>query len=344
MKQLIYTENGLMHLQQYLKDCKSLFFVHGHHSYRACGAEVALKPMIGTIPFVTEFADFSTNPKDEEARKGAKLLIQSGADKILVVGGGSAIDSAKLIRHYALEKGIAPSLIAIPTTAGTGAESTHFAVSYINGTKTSIEADDILPDVAIIYPPFTYHNDAYLTACTGFDALAQAIEAYWNKFATEESDTLALKAIMYLHEQLPKCVEASTPDLRNSLAIGANLAGQAINITKTTAPHAFSYAFTSKCGYPHGHAVALTFPFFAELNMQNNPKAMELRYFLNLKPNESFQEYFLEYVKEIGLTYKGVGEYNLEDILNEVNTQRLKNNPQDVSIDDLKAYFVRFGK
>lgn len=338
MKQRIYIDNGLVHLESCLQEYDKVFLVHGRGSYVACGAEKAIAPIFSRLGIqVMEFTDFSTNPKDEEAQQGMKRFIQTGAKCILVVGGGSAIDMAKLIRHYALQQHYNASLIAIPTTAGTGAESTHFAVSYVNGVKTSIEADDILPDVAILYPPFTYNNSAYLTACTGFDALAQAIEAYWNKNATPESDEYALNAIRYLHAQLPQCVENATQKLRDDLMIGANWAGKAINITRTTAPHAFSYAFTSKCGYPHGHAVAITFPFFAELNLIGNSKESKLREVLQIK-EYSWQTYFETYIQKIGLSYVGTKGQNLQEILNQVNLQRLANNPQSVEqkqIDEL---------
>ena len=302
-----------------------LFLVRGNHSYTACGAEAALSPIFRELGIqVTEFKDFSVNPKMEEAQLGVQQFIDSQSDTILAVGGGSAMDMAKLIRHYAAEQGIKTVLMAMPTTAGTGAEATHFAVVYVEGKKQSIEAEDILPDMAFVYPPFTYQNSADLTACTGFDALAQAFEAYWNRNATEESTQYAMKAISLLLHQLPECVAHPTNPLRDEIAMGAYWAGRAINITKTTAPHAFSYAFTSKCGYPHGHAVALTFPFFAELNLG--------------KPG--LCQYFSNYVKQIGLTYNGVGSHDLDAILHEVNLQRLANNPIPVNESHMKNLFL----
>lgn len=304
-----------LHEQLQMLNVKRIFLVRGNRSYVACGAEVALAPIFAELGIaVTEYKEFSVNPKMEEAVRGVELFRASGADCILAVGGGSAMDMAKLIRHYAAEHGANVSLLAIPTTAGTGAEATHFAVVYVDGKKQSMDAEDILPDMAFVYPPFTYGNDAYLTACTGFDALAQAFEAYWNRFATEESTQYAMKAISLLLHQLPECVKNPTEQLRDQIAEGAYWAGRAINITKTTAPHAFSYAFTSKCGYPHGHAVALTFPYFAELNLGK----------------KGLCQYFSEYVKNIGLIYKGVGDHELNAILQEVNLQRLANNPVEI--------------
>lgn len=310
-----------------------VFIVHGKHSYAQCGAAAMVSEALqGLVIHVTDFDNFSSNPKDEEAQQGLSILFQAKPDVILAIGGGSAMDMAKLIRHYAAEQGYIVPLWAIPTTAGTGAEATHFAVVYREGKKCSVEADDILPDIVMLYPPFTYSNNSYLTACTGFDALAQAIEAFWNPNATEESNLYALRAIAHIHHQLPKCV--SNPEvhyLREDLLLGAYYAGKAINITKTTAPHAFSYAFTSHCGYPHGHAVAITFPFFAKLNMEGHPKNEELRWMLGLSKEADMQEYFTEYVKSIGLKYKGTKGEDLHTLLSQVNIERLKNNPVEMT-------------
>lgn len=339
MKQLLYytTDDiesilrgklGSMHVER-------VFLVHGKGSYVACGAADVTKEACKDLQ-VTEFTDFSVNPKDEEAQNGVQLLLQAKPAVIIAIGGGSVMDMAKLIRHYAAEQGINVPLWTIPTTAGTGAEATHFAVVYKDGVKHSIEADDILPDVAILYPPFTYGNNAYLTACTGFDALAQAIEAFWNPNATDESDVYALRAISYIHSVLPQCIENPIDTrLRDDLLYGAYWAGRAINITKTTAPHAFSYAFTTHCGYPHGHAVAITFPFFAKLNLKNNPKADGLRWMLSIDKDADIKQYFLDYINRIGLRYEGTKGKDLHELISQVNLDRLKNNPVKVSENEI---------
>ena len=245
---------------------------------------------------------------------------------------------SKLIRHYAAERGYSIPLWAIPTTAGTGAEATHFAVVYKNGVKHSIEADDILPDVAILYPPFTYSNNAYLTACTGFDALAQAIEAYWNPKATDESKQYSILAINMIYKQLPECIaHPEQMKLRDELLQGAYWAGRAINITKTTAPHAFSYEFTSKYGYPHGHAVALTFPFFLKLN-----GTQDLFELLGLSVERVTQQ-MEDYISSLGLSIKLSDSVDVARALHAVNLQRLSNNPVDVTPEitsDLEKYLT----
>ena len=340
----IETEDIVRTLLEELKalDARHVFIVRGKNSYIFCGAADAMKRVRVALGLrVTEFLDFSENPKEEDAQAGLSLLKSARPDVIIAIGGGSAIDTAKLIRHKALAEDLEIPLWAIPTTAGTGAEATRFAVVYKKGVKHSEEATDIQPNLAILYPPFTYQNNAYLTACTGFDALAQAIEAFWNPKATSESDMFARNAIMRIHPNLPLCVKCPNEYLRDALLKGAYFAGRAINITKTTAPHAFSYAFTSKCGYRHGHAVAITFPFFAKLNMANHPKNEELRELLGVSADTDLQQYFVEYVYRIGLRYNGTGDNDLHELLSQVNLDRLKNNPVQIienEISHLKLY------
>lgn len=328
-----YTEDIISVLREKLIDIKAkhVFLVHGKGSYVACGAAKVMREVCKDLQ-VSEFVDFSVNPKDEEAQIGLEKVLAAKPDVIIAIGGGSVMDMAKLIRHYAAERKCFVQLWAIPTTAGTGAEATHFAVVYRDGVKHSAEYDDIQPDMAILYSPFTYGNNAYLTACTGFDALAQAIEAFWNPNATLESDTFARNAIMRIHQNMPLCIEKPFEHFRrDDLLLGAYFAGRAINITKTTAPHAFSYAFTSYCGYPHGHAVAITFPFFAELNMRNNPKREEFCGMLGLDWDADLQQYFLKYIDKIGLRYEGTNGQDLHELLGQVNLERLKNNPVEVT-------------
>ncbi len=337
MNQLAFIDknNSLDKLKAYLIELNvsRIFLVHGKVSYEECGAKSILENIFAELYIdVVYFDDFTKNPKYEDAIKGKNALIESKSECIIAVGGGSAIDIAKLIRYYASYETYPTKLIAIPTTSGTGAEATSFAVMYVNGIKKSIEDEIIIPDLAVLYPPFTYKNNLYLTACTGFDALAQAIESYWNKNATDISDEYACNAIKLILNNLENCFISITSDMRDSLALGAYYAGCAINITKTTAPHAFSYAFTSRCNYPHGHAVALTFPFFADYNTKNKTrKDKQLRELLGVSEDESIKKFFIDYLKKIGLTYKGVNGYNLKDLFNEVNIERLSNNPIEVS-------------
>ena len=335
---------------------KKLFIVRAKASYVTSGARDIINTIVDKAKISTvEFFDFEENPKYEDLLKGIEILKDSVADIILAVGGGSVLDMAKLIRFfYAYEGDVTGKvfvannnpllpLVALPTTAGTGAEATHFSVLYKNKIKFSVEHDDMLPDYAIVYPPFTYNNPIYLTACTGFDALAQSVEAYWNLNATNESDMYAEKAIKLLWNNLPLLVNTPTNELRDKILEGAYWAGKAINITKTTAPHAFSYPFTTYYHYPHGHAVAITFPYFMYLNcVYNNDKerVSKLLDMLGLTVEYDLRYKLWRYVENIGLSVRSEDVIDWDFVINQVNLERLKNNPVEVDKDELKKYLL----
>ena len=315
-----------------VKDADRILLLHGHKSYQACGAKGIVDGCVTSLE-VVEFEDFTENPKKEDVDRGVALFEQCSPDMIVAIGGGSVMDMAKLIRYYSSSE---LPLLAIPTTAGTGAESTQFAVCYIDGVKHSISNPLILPDFVILYPPFTYSNGRYLTSCTGFDALAQAIEAYWNVNATAQSDEYALSAIEKVYPLL--CKETLTTDDRTKLLAGANEAGKAINITRTTVPHALSYTLTSKYGYPHGHAVALTFPFFLKHNLEASSdtyrgddfehycmKMNRLRSMLNIFSNPF--DTMKTYIKKIGLGFDKNRDFDDDAVADGINLERAHNTP-----------------
>ena len=326
-------------ISSFARGAKRIFLVHGHSSYIVCGAKILFDQLAVTLGWdLVEFEDFSQNPKKDDVDAGVELLLRQIPDVVIAVGGGSVLDMAKLIRHYA---GLKLPLLAIPTTAGTGAESTQFAVCYIDGIKHSISDVTILPDSVILYPQLTYCNNRYLTSCTGFDALAQAIEAYWNINATSESDKYALEAIDAIYPLLLK--ENLTPDERASILKGANNAGKAINITKTTVPHALSYVLTSKYGYPHGHAVALTFPFFFKYNKdggkavykgkdykQHIAKMNRLYALMGIRDDPYMA--MKRYISQLGLAFNPMKDFDDATVIRGINLERAKNTP--IAIDE----------
>ncbi len=179
------------------------------------------------------FSEFDNNPHITDLKRGLELTKDFRPSVIIAIGGGSVIDMGKLIRFFHTHKGeilskeyeqngIEIPIIAIPTTAGTGSEATHFAVLYDeNNIKHSIADKGILPDYAVVNPELTYAQTPYLTACAGFDALAQAIEAYCHKNATKESGESAVKSIDLMYQTLPEVVKNPTPELRAKMAGGA---------------------------------------------------------------------------------------------------------------------------
>lgn len=352
-QQLIIGEETVSKIKTLFRDNEwdKVLLVTGRQSYEASGAERFVKDCLsGCYAETLRFCGFKSNPSILDLIKGLALTRGFNPSAIVGIGGGSALDMAKLLRFFMTYEGDILCgtykangkdipLIAIPTTAGTGAEATHFAVLYDEqGKKHSIANEAILPNYSVIYPILTYNQSPYVTACAGFDALAQSIEAYWNKNATPESDEYALKAMNLIYPSLPIAVNNPMPEARDRMAEGAYWAGMAINITKTTAPHAFSYPFTSYYGIPHGHAVSIVFPIIAELNLLEGDipeeKKEVLRNMLGIEGNISGA--IRNYIESLGL-YIPSNEYNLEKILNGISLERLANNPMEISKPDAKS-------
>jgi alcohol dehydrogenase class IV len=344
------------------KHVSSLFLVADRSSFRASGAQAALQVMMKECS-VSSFMEFEPNPRIEDVKRGLAAFRQGAFDAVVAVGGGSVIDMAKLITIFAphvespellitkkisLMPRVIP-LIAVPTTAGTGSEATHFAVVYVNGTKYSVAAESILPDYAIIDPALTLSMPARITAVTGLDALSQAIESYWSVHSTGESRKIAEISIGLVLDNFKKAV--LSPDRRNreNMARAAHLAGKAINITKTTAPHAFSYYLTENYHIPHGHAVGLTLGHFIVYNslVTENDAADRrgheyvkqtintLLGFLGTATADGGRKKIIELMKDIGLeTDLGViglkKDKDIDAWMSNVNHERLANNPRKV--------------
>ena len=251
---------------------QKIFMVHGKSSFQLSGASDKIKPMLASYT-TASFSDFSLNPSIEDIKKGMAQFREEKYDLVLAVGGGSALDMAKAINILSMQKEEPEKyirnelplqkkgkpLIAIPTTSGTGSEVTHFLVAYIGKTKYSLAHPEfILPNYVILDPSLTMNLPPKITACTGMDALTQAVESYWSIHSTQESRAYAEKAIPLILENLPAAVNHPSLESRSAMMYAANLAGKAINISFTTACHAISYPLTSYFGVPHGQAVALT--------------------------------------------------------------------------------------
>ena len=148
--------------------------------------------------------------------------------------------------------------MAIPTTAGSGSETTCFAVAYYEGKKYSVAHEKILPYCCLVDPALTDELPPLWSACSGLDAFCQAVESMWAVLSTDESVAHAKKAVLLALEHLEAASRSPTRSARDGMSEAAHLAGKAINISRTTASHALSYTMTSNLGIPHGHAVAVT--------------------------------------------------------------------------------------
>ena len=280
-----------------------------------------LAPYINALDPV-RFSGFTPNPKMEEVMDGVEVFKASGCDTILAVGGGSPIDVAKCIKKYS--ESDAP-IIAIPTTSGTGSESTHFAVVYENGNKLSVAAPDLLPDIVILEPATLRNVPEYTRKATMLDALCHAIESHWAKKATPESKGYAEKAIELILKYKDAYL-ANEEEGNRGMMEAANLAGQAINISTTTAAHAMCYQITSMYGFQHGHAAAICLPEVWKYIDDNSGIT---------------REEFVGIITELGMEYpvSSDPEADIEILADSVNLQRLSNNPVMFDRDQLVAMY-----
>jgi len=256
-----------------------IFLVVDEDAYRCCGASDVLEPVFANL-HITRFNGFQPNPKLVDIQRGVELFRSDPPECVIAIGGGTAIDLGKLISFIGNQNGSprdivtgdktgvldALPMIAIPTTAGTGSEATHFAVAYIGTEKYSVAHPSMLPAHAVVDPCLTHSLPASITAATGLDAFCQAIESVWAVGATDESIQFASEAIEQASKNLLTSVTAPTPPSRLAMCHASHLAGKAINISRTTAPHALSYVLTSQYKLPHGFAVAMTLSKFLAFN------------------------------------------------------------------------------
>ncbi|MDN6320712.1 MAG: alcohol dehydrogenase-like regulatory protein ErcA [Marinobacter sp.] len=248
---------------------------------------------------VTIFTGVSANPRVDEVMAGAELYKSSECDVIVAIGGGSPMDCAKGIgiiasngRHILDFEGVdtiinpPPPLILIPTTAGTSADVSQFAIiSDPNRRfKFSIISKAVVPDVSLIDPEVTETMSAYLTACTGVDALVHAVEAFVSTGSGPLTDTHALEAIRLINRNLEPLVDnTADPFLREQIMLASMQAGLAFSNAILGAVHAMAHSLGGFLDLPHGlcnallleHVVAYNFRS-AETRFQKVAEAMDI--------------------------------------------------------------------
>lgn len=298
---------------------------------------------------IVRFGGFSPNPAYEDICSGLELFRREGCDALLAVGGGSAIDTAKCIKLFSvldpsssyLEQDFISSpvpLIAIPTTAGTGSESTRNAVMYFEGKKHSVGNDSTLPDYALLCPEVLHDLPEYQKKSTLLDALCQGIESWWSPHATAESTGCAREAVGKLIGNY-RAYLSGDAGAASEIMLGANLSGRAINITATTAPHAMSYKLTSLFHIPHGHAVAMVLPVVWEYMLEESDSDALCGIFsdiaaaLGCKSAYDGPCVFRGLMDELSMQrFIDATDEQLDLLAASVNLERLKNNP--VALDE----------
>lgn len=238
----------------------------------------------GLSPLV--FDDFSANPKDFECVKGLEAATSHGADILVAVGGGSSMDTAKVIgtllanggrpidwAGIGLVENPLPPLIAVPTTSGTASEVSYFAVftDTENRTKTNIVSPYLYPEVALLDPALTKTVPPAITAATGMDVFCHAFESYTCTAANPITEGLALYAMELVGRYLRRAVaDGSDMEARANMQVASTIAGLAFSNSDCCGVHCLAESLGGLADLPHGVACAIFLPYVFEYNMPSD--------------------------------------------------------------------------
>lgn len=315
------------------------------------------------------YSDIKPNPTIENVQHGVKAFQESGADCMITIGGGSSMDTGKAIGiiinnpEYAdvrsLE-GVAPTkkrtvfTIAVPTTGGTGAESTiNYVITDVEKKRKFVCVDpNDIPDIAVVDPDMMSSMPKGLTASTGMDALTHAIEGYTTAAAWELSDCLDLEAIKLIAKNLRKAVE-NDPDGREGMALAQYVTAMAYSNVGLGIAHSMAHTLGAVYDTPHGVANAILLPTVMEYNAPFTgdkykyiAKAMGVEGVENMT-QEEYRKAAVDAVKKLS---SDVGiPANLKEIAKEDDVQFLSEsayadacrpgNPRDTSVEEIAALY-----
>ena len=342
---------------------KKIFVLTGKKSFFLSGANKIIDKFLSNRECSFYFKK-SKIPQIEELKRIIIKINKFEPDLVLAIGGGAVLDYAKIANSFDniqnLNSRIIRStykvkkkrpLLAIPTTAGSGAEVTSNAVIYINKIKYSVEHSSLTPDFYLLIPEIVVGLNSKIKSSSGFDAIAQSIESLLSKKSNLKSVNFAKKSLKISLKNFINFVKK--PNLENTyqMCLAANYSGKAISISKTTAPHALSYPFTAHFGINHGHAVSLTLNDFLKFNYENI-KYADCKFNLKERYNTLFKltnsssindfNHFLDNLKRNAKLESNFKKLKIDInrsmpiILSGVNIKRLSNNPIKLKISDLK--------
>ena len=228
------------------------------------------------------YSNIKPNPTIENVQGGVEAFKKSGADFMITIGGGSSMDTGKAIgiiinnpefADVRSLEGVAPTkkrtvfTIAVPTTGGTGAESTiNYVITDVQKVRKFVCVDpNDIPDIAVVDPDMMSSMPRGLTASTGMDALTHAIEGYTTKGAWELSDVLDLESIQLIGKNLRKAVE-NDPEGREGMALAQYVTAMAYSNVGLGIAHSMAHTLGALYDTPHGVACAMMLPIVMEFN------------------------------------------------------------------------------
>lgn len=253
-------------------------------------AQVTASLSMARLPFAV-FSSVSPNPRADEVMAGAELFLTEGCNALVAVGGGSAIDLAKgvgivtthgrpVLEFEGVDRVSAPMppLICVPTTGGSSADVSQFAIitDLEARRKIAIVSKAVVPDVSLIDPETLTTMDPYLAACTGMDALTHAIEAFVSNASSPMTDLHALEAIGLISRHLlPSLRDPGDISLRTHVMLASLHAGLAFSNAILGATHAMAHSLGGLFDVPHGEANAALLDRVVEFNYPAAPERFD---------------------------------------------------------------------
>lgn len=315
------------------------------------------------------YSDVKANPTIENVQHGVEEFKKSGADCIVAIGGGSAMDTSKAIgiiinnpefADVRSLEGVSPTtkpcvpIIAVPTTAGTAAEVTiNYVITDVEKKRkfVCVDTHDI-PVVAVVDPEMMNSMPASLTAATGMDALTHAIEGYITKGAWEMSDMFHIKAIEIIAKNLRGAVK-NEPAGREGMALGQYVAGMGFSNVGLGVDHSMAHTLSAYYDMPHGKACATLLPTVMKYNApctgekyRDIAKAMGVKGTENMS-QEEYRKAAVDAVKQlaedVGITLSLKGVVKEEDVhalaVDAFADACRPGNPRDTSVEEIEALY-----
>ena len=316
----------------------------------------------------TLYSDIKPNPTIENVQNGVKAYLESGADFMITIGGGSSMDTGKGIGIVVNNpefadirslEGVAPTkrrtvfTIAVPTTGGTGAESTiNYVITDVEKKRKFVCVDpNDIPDVAIVDPDMMSSMPKGLTASTGMDALTHAIEGYTTKGAWEMTDMFHLEAIRLIGKHLRGAVQ-NIPEDREGMALAQYVAGMGFSNVGLGIAHSIAHTLGAHYDTPHGVACAMMLPIVMEYNQDcTGEKYREIARALGVPgvddmTQEEYRKAAVEAVRQlssdVGIPAKNekVREEDLDQLAADAYADACRpGNPRDTNVEELKELY-----
>lgn len=335
-KDIVFGENALEYLSTL--EGKKAMIVTGGNSMKKFGfLETAKKELEKANLEVEIFDGVEANPSVETVEKGAKAMLEFQPDWIVALGGGSALDAAKVMWAFyehpelkfedIIEPGSMPGLrnkaklVAIPSTSGTASEITAFSV--ITDTKNHIKyplvSPEMVPDIAILDPALPAKMPKHITANTGMDVLAHAVEAYVSTAASPYTDALAIQSIRLVLNNIVEAYEnGDNMEARDKMHNASAMAGMAFTNASLGIVHSLAHKIGGEFGITHGLTNAILLPYIIQYNRKATDKFTQLEKELEI-------DNLSDYIKELNtklnipLNFKDVDEVDMnEDKFKEV--------------------------